>query len=293
VPTTSEILKHTLMRLFPSIGRESEEITKALADTHPTIAQALADHGRFRAAYVIPQLFLDLSYSALTDRPLALADRGRAAAIPLMCLALAVADDLVDADDILDATDHSHRNKSMDMACVALAILDHAYALVMDDDEPNRRVVMSRALSSFVADVLRAAHSEQRYALERDFSLDAYLTVTATKSELYTRPSASLAHALSHSCDTLMSSLLSVGRNTAVALQILDDYLDASSDRRSGLAPTYPAFLIGSGMPLAPMYTLIDEHLAAAIAACSALPYPEHLLRLLRQMRMFVSIEQE
>jgi hypothetical protein len=282
--STSKFLESTIGSIFPHVFVESSAIIYDLCQRNPILQEPLQSHGGFRAAYIVPQLFSELGYAALTGRTMELELRRRSAGLTLMCLSVAVADDLVDGE----TNDGFHER--MPLACVSLAIIEYVFTMIAQDEDGARRKIFSAALSSFVTEVIEAGHQELQYTGLPEFSIESYIAITKKKSALYTQHSLLIAHALSNADPVLKETLVRLGDSTGIALQVIDDILDAKKDvTMKGRPMTYPMFLLANGKSLDPAYSLIDKELCTALALCDSLPFPRQVKSLLLQFRSLVS----
>jgi geranylgeranyl pyrophosphate synthase len=284
MPTMSGFLEKTIVERFPHIQEDYNERITDIAQRHPSLGELFKQHARFRAAYVIAQLFIEVSYKALTGHAIEVELRRRSAAFSLMCLCLGIADDLVDLP-----TDFDNR---MGLGCLALAILDYAYNSVADDPDANRRRIFLKTLSSFAADAIIAGQQERRYARERQGSLEAYIEITSKKTTLYTRHSLHLSHSLSKCSPVLIHPIERLGHSAGMAIQILDDLLDAKTEPIvSGQPITYPSMLLGRGERLDPVHSLLERELLDAIGSCRDLPFPDDLISLLVELQFLIAMK--
>jgi Polyprenyl synthetase len=279
----SGFLEAAVRKAAPHILTECENRIAEIAKSHQSIAEALNRNAKGRASYLMPQLFLEIGYGALAGHPMDGDLRSRGAAFSLLCLSCGVADDLIDSA----AGDFQDR---MALGCSALALAGHAWEAVAQDCDECRRRLLSNALSSFVADGIKTAYEEIRYSLETEFSLPRYLAISSKKATVYTHHSLLVAHALSHSDESLREPLKRLGQSAGLAFQLIDDALDARADRASGAASTYATILISADEPLDPLYVIVDQQLSVALDVCGLLPYPEQLSSLLEELRWYISL---
>jgi len=279
----SDLLRVAARETSPHILPECSLHIQQIAREHPAISELLLSQAQSRASYLMPQLFLELGYSAVVGSNMDAAQRSATAPFAMLCLSCGIADDLIDSAN-------GGFTDRMGLGCMALAIAAAAWSIVAQDSDCTRRTLLGEVLSAFVADGINTAYREMQYAKTISFSLDAYLEVSSHKAAVYTEHSLLIAHAISGAAAPLRHTLSDLGRSTGLALQMLDDLLDVDADGREAPdAPlTYALFLRSTGQPLSAAYDLIDETIERSKRIADSLPHPTRLIGLLDNLQSFL-----
>ncbi|HEX3683169.1 MAG TPA: class 1 isoprenoid biosynthesis enzyme [Bryobacteraceae bacterium] len=266
--------------MFPRVMKECQERVAQIVNSHDLIQQVFSRPDDYsRASYLIPQLFIELGYGALTNADMEHDLRSSGAAFSLVCLSCGVADDLIDSSRLAF-------EDRMALGAAALAFAGQGWMMIAQISDDARRQLLSHTLSAFIADGLQTAKREIAYAGNNTFALESYTSISTDKAGIYIRHSLLLAHALSNSDPIFIDVLLQLSSALGLAMQLIDDILDCNETPETleqGL--TYPAFLLRTQGDLGPAYLLIDEQLEAAQNICGQLPYPYHILTPVTRLR--------
>ena len=251
-PSTSSLLFELVTEFFPGVLRNYRHTLDDIAIGCPDIAGYLeAFYGR--AAYIIPQLLFEVGYKALTgvEPP----DKVRKRGIPfsVICLSLAIADDILDEKDIAFAP-------KMQLGCSSIVLIDYAYTAIADCGNAQERKVLRSSVTRLIGDVVKAGRAELDYSQEGDFSPDRYLELTRVKTTCYTCNGLRLACQFAAGKPEQYACIDQLGLHLGTFIQLIDDCLDVSTDSESCPdVSTYPAFLMSSGSSLQPALEIAQK----------------------------------
>ena len=280
--TTSTLMSHILGETLNEINTQYEEILTEIAAEYPHFSLDIRNEGKNRAAFFLPQSLLELGYQSLSGSPIDIGLRKRAMSFSLVCLSLAVGDDIIDTAD-------STFDRKMTLGCLSTFLMHRAYSQLIQDSSHQSRLIL-RHIGRLIASVSETALDEIQYRSAADFSVSRYLAITRKKTSCYTIESLLLAASLLECLSTQATLLTQLGDHFGTAIQLLDDLLDITEDGINRLPQlTYPAQLTSEGSSLTPIYSQIARELELAMLICQQLPYPSQLSNIFSSTQILMS----
>jgi hypothetical protein len=250
-----------------------QSLADNLRTSRPWLAASLDNVTLSRAALLIPHLFTELGYYAISGQTTNAHLQKYVMNFSFICLAIAFADDMVDSKD----KDFAQR---MTRGCIVVELMDYAYQdLLLSRSEEIPNITLNQ-IASLVQDVINTASAEIEYRKLDTFSLERYLEVTRKKTSLYTTHGLLLASKFLGKFQENQKLLVDIGESMGTAIQLIDDLLDVHEDlQQDRPSLTYPVFLTQQQQSIEPIHRLINKELMHSVELSQQLPYPEHLVK--------------
>jgi|SRR5579864_4408405 len=269
--STSHLIQGLLGFRLPHLLDEYDAICESVTQLHEPFRIVFAKQAKNRAAFLIPQFLAEVCYESLCGVPMPAHLRGSCHSFSLVCLSLAIGDDMIDSD-------HTGFESTMERACVSVALMDFAYARIASEMNETVRLVVSEGISSLIRAVTHTGAAEIQYRKKSIFDLASYMAITRLKTSCYTRHSLLLAANVledTHAYDALLTKL---GNCLGTAIQLLDDLYDVGEDsRQEQHNQTYPEYLVAHNQGMEPVFRLIEQALKQASDLARQLPHPDKL----------------
>lgn len=271
VPSTSQLMQDLLNMECPGLVREYDALINSLASNHKSFRSAFEQHTTRRAAYLIPQFLVESCYEALSNSSMESGLRKSCQPFSLICLSLAVGDDIVDSDHVTFEARMIH-------GCISIALMDYAYASVASNPNPSERCAISQRISSLMQSVTSTGAFEIQYRKARSFSIESYIEMTQMKTTCFTKHSLLLAADVLNTSDTHKALLLTLGERLGTAIQLLDDLFDVKQDlEETKHNLTYPEHLARNNQSMTPVVELATRALLEARNLSRELPHQSKL----------------
>lgn len=235
-----------------------------------------------RAALLIPHNFVNIGIYSITGRFLEGEEIESAITYALTCLAIAVADDLIDSF----SNSFSQRTE---LGCNFIALQDYAYSRLLRTSRPIMSATLE-VINRFTVDFARTCAKEVRLREANEFDLSEYLSLASIKTSLYVRYGMVLGASMTKRTDEMIGLYGNLGCKIGTAIQMIDDILDIEEDTAQSPVPiTYPVYLHRHGSNMDAAKALIADQLLSAKNLCKDLPFSDQIEAVIENLQSYLS----
>ncbi len=281
VPTTSAVIRRFLGIIADDVVRGELEVLEEVIAQYAPFRDAFMSVASGRAAYIIPQTCVALGFEATSGRTISHDELHEVAPFALLCLGLAVGDDLIDerGGTFVDR---------MTLGWTAMILSHHSYLRIHRGGTPAPfREALLEATDALIDSVTAVAAAEVDY-FAREYADDAYLDLARKKTSCYTRHAMQLGCRLAEGSNATHELLSRIGDHLGASLQFLDDALDVTNDSDGTHAATLASVLASRGESLQVVYDLARKEIEHALRLAALLPHSATLSRTLAHAIGFV-----
>lgn len=272
--STSGLMRHLFGDDMHIIQPAYDEVITELARSHPSFVDTF-EECRGRTAFLLPYFATEYGHFSSVGSFLPTHAKPLVIGYSLICLAIAVDDDVVDEfrhDPI----------RTMKMLCTAELLCNEAYSTLVKSTRPRERDIVLETIHDFLTAVTEFQYKDIIFIAQtcrKAFQLDDYLRLTYKTGCIFDK-GFDLGLQLASADEAHRRLGGRVSRAIGCALQLLDDLLDLEDDQRSfGEFPiTYPMVTRAKQGTFDDVFALIESKLGEAKDCSARFKHPMKVL---------------